>query len=101
MMASERKPEIVESARLTSSSETSSRSASAHSSGVKYRPCKRLEAPSPYGFSVTDLRFQSNDPTCNEMLFHCRAIAVFGWKTAEKCGRFTTQVVEVIQKTSP
>src|SRR5262249_17623346 len=32
---------------------------------------------------------------------HRRAIAVFGWKTAEKCGRFTPQVVEVIQKKSP
>jgi hypothetical protein len=60
-----------------------------------------LKRPFPYGFSVTDLRFQSNDPTtCNELLFYCRAIAVFGWKTAEKCGRFTTQLVEVIQKTS-
>jgi hypothetical protein len=27
----------------------------------------------------------------------CRAIAVFGWKTAEKYGRSGVQVVEVIQ----
>jgi hypothetical protein len=32
---------------------------------------------------------------------HCRAIAVFGWKTAEKYGRVGLQVVEVIQTTSP
>jgi hypothetical protein len=33
--------------------------------------------------------------------FHCRAIAVSGWKTAENRGKSVAQVVEVIQKTSP